>query len=121
MQNISDLSSSGRYYVSPELCCELRHIDNGVNHIHLDHAFLKNERWQQMCDPATVFVHKQGEFSLFCVTVLYRVSNNQFQNILYNDNDNDRWLGLTPLANQPDYNYYNKIKSSVGNRIKFAK
>jgi len=62
MQNIADLAASGGYYVSPEICRELRHIDNGVNHIHLDHDILKYDKWQQKCDPATVFVHKQGKY-----------------------------------------------------------
>jgi len=61
-QNIADIAESGRYYVNPEICCELRHIDNGVNHIHLDHDILKNEKWQQKCDPATVFIHGQGKY-----------------------------------------------------------
>jgi len=71
VQNIADLASSGRYYVNPEICCELRHIDNGVNHIHLDHDILKYDKWRQKCDPATVFVHEKGTVSTNVIKLIH--------------------------------------------------
>lgn len=59
-QNVADLAGSGHYYVTPEICRELKHIDSGINHIRLDHDILKTERWNRICDPATTFVHRQG-------------------------------------------------------------
>jgi len=42
------------------MCRELKHIDNGINHIRLDHDILKTERWNRLCGPSTTHVHKQG-------------------------------------------------------------
>lgn len=67
-QNIADLSSSGNYYVTPEICRELRHIDAGANHIRLDHDLLTNvPAWHKEANPSTVSVHRQGATKAFQV------------------------------------------------------
>ena len=70
LQNIADIAGTGHYYVTPEMCRELKHIDNGVNHIRLDHDILKTERWNRLCNPSTTYIHKQGMLCLLSNTLL---------------------------------------------------
>lgn len=48
---IQDYTQSGNYYVTPEVAREVRHLDNGVNHIRLDYDLVNTdkdwaERWR---------------------------------------------------------------------------
>jgi len=57
--DVKTLGSSGGYYVTPEMCRELEHIDNGVAHIRLDQSMLDNEMWNNMCDPEVTSKHRR--------------------------------------------------------------
>lgn len=62
-RDIRDVTSTGVYYVTPEVCRELKHVDNGVNHIRLDHDLLQNSEWNKTCNPSTTSWHKEGKHS----------------------------------------------------------
>ena len=60
---LGDMMGSGHYYVTPEMTRELRHINNGVDHIKLDHDFLhSSQEWAQRWGPAQTMTEREGKF-----------------------------------------------------------
>lgn len=59
--DISDMTSSGNYYVTPDVCREMHQIRSGIDHIKLDHDFLRSSRdWGNKYDPGAEAANKQG-------------------------------------------------------------
>lgn len=59
---INDMANSGHYYVTPEINRELRHINNGIDHIRLDNQFLNTSpEWGQKWNPARTSIEMQGK------------------------------------------------------------
>ena len=71
---IHDLSRTGNYYCTPEMDRELRHIKHGVEHVNLDHDFLKESRdWGQKWCPQKQRNELEGKFErLATIICLYR-------------------------------------------------
>lgn len=58
-KNIEGLTEGGWHYMTPQICRELKHIHTGVTHIRLDHDFLNNNMWNNMCDKKATAQHKE--------------------------------------------------------------
>ena len=59
---VGDLMNSGQYYVTPEICRELKHINNGVDYIKLDQNFVNTSReFATKFDPGTIAAERVGK------------------------------------------------------------
>ena len=61
-EDVTRLSRSGNYYVTPELARNLEHLQNTVNHINLDNEFLSNSKqWRKKFDEQKLIQDKNGK------------------------------------------------------------
>ena len=60
-RDLGQVMHSGDYYVTPEVCREMKHVNSGIDHIRLDHDFLRSSReWGNKWNPESVNMSKQG-------------------------------------------------------------
>ncbi|CAD5115748.1 DgyrCDS4693 [Dimorphilus gyrociliatus] len=58
---INSLQKNKQYYVTPEICRELRHLKNGVQHMRLDDDLLRSSReWCQKNDAHSLEMERKG-------------------------------------------------------------
>lgn len=64
---INNLQKNQQYYVTPEICRELRHIKNGVQHMRLDDDLLRSSKeWCQKNNPHSLETERKVKyFKLF--------------------------------------------------------
>ena len=79
--DLGELMNHQQYYTTPEVGRELKHIDNGINHIRLDNSFLETSRdWPHKFDRATLAREKQGGFFVL-MSVLYQLVSSLYSDI----------------------------------------
>ncbi|KAK2151879.1 hypothetical protein LSH36_347g00009 [Paralvinella palmiformis] len=59
--DLGHVMHGGDFYATPEVCREMKHIESGIDHIRLDHDFLRSSReWGNQWSPESVNMSKQG-------------------------------------------------------------
>jgi len=64
-QNVQHMRQSGQFYVTPEVDRELKHIEQGVDHIRLDHDLMTTSKeWGSKFNPNAATNEKRGRYRI---------------------------------------------------------